>query len=83
MMSDNYRAYIYRDNREIEVTAQLLQHGFVDEQCWGDTGETTDVISEPEFHMFYAEDDNGNPISFTDVEMVNILGQLSTVYWNE
>jgi len=79
-MSD-YTGYITRDGIEYEVSAELYDEGYGYHDSWEDTGPYFEVEKDPEFHKFYAEDDDGKEVMLTSEEVDLARHQLINQYW--
>lgn len=79
----SYIAYITRDNVEYEVAAELYDEGCGYVDSWADTGRNFEIEKDPEFHKFYAEDDNGVEIVLTADELLSAKEQMVKSYWDK
>lgn len=79
-MSD-YTAYITRDEVEYEVSAELYDEGYGYHDSWKDTGSHFEVEKDPEFHKFYAEDDDGERVVLSSEEISEATRQMINQYW--
>ena len=78
----SYTTYITRDNVEYEVTAKLYDEGCGYVDSWADTGRNFEIEKDPEFHKFYAEDDNGDELTLTENELMTAKSQMVESYWD-
>ena len=75
--------YITRNSTEIEVSAKLEYPGAATWDYWEDTGYQFNLISDPTFCEFYAENDDGEEIVLTKQEIVDATTKLVDAYWEE
>ena len=82
-MNEYYTAYIYRGDYEIEVTAQLYDHGQLEEGFDSDVGYWSEVIEDPGFHEYTAFDEYGVELPLTPREIFDSEEQMIKQYWDQ
>lgn len=82
-MNKFYTAYIYRGEDEIEVTAQLYDHGKVEEGYESSVGYWSEVVEDPEFYEYAAFDDYGVELTLTPREILDSEEQMIKQYWEQ
>ena len=81
-MNKYYTAYIHRGDDEIEVTAELYDHGQLEGGFESDVGYWSEVIEDPEFCEYTAFDDYGVELTLTLREIIDSETQMIKQYWD-
>lgn len=79
----NYIAYYsHPEHGEIEVTADIYDYGMLSDETFdNDSFNDREILQEPEFNNYYAEDDAGDPIGFSEEDIAKIDILLREDYW--
>jgi len=80
-MNKYYTAYIYRGDEEIEVSAQLYEHGVAEEGFDNLGGYWSEITDDPVFCEYAAFDDYGVELTLTTREILDSEAQMIKQYW--